>query len=248
MIKVHKKVSYSLSALALGLFIGALATIPFGARALDNTDTEAKADSELTVTSKETTNDSQETSAQSKTKVEAVSTADPKPAAPIAAPSATTVAEVTESNEAEAPTSAPVDNLQAAIAIAATEHAGSAVVSAKVKTLGAETVYKVTFADGVRVYVSADNGEILIIADAKGHKYHIHDRAKAAWLRAHDTWRPWAREFVTWSKDWVKSKRMDVKHITESISASASAEAAAKASTAAAQATAGLRADTSLNR
>lgn len=246
MIKVHKKVSYSLSALAFGLFIGALATIPFGARALDNTET--KTESELKVTSKETTNDSQETSAQSKTTVEAVSTANPKPATSVAAPTATTVAEIAEPNEAEASVSTSVDTLQAAIAIASTEHTGSAVVSAKVKTLGAETVYKVTFADGVRVYVSADTGEILIIADAKGHKHHVQERAKAAWLRAHDTWRPWAREFVTWSKDWVKSKRMDVKNITESLSASATAEATAKASTAAAQATAGLRAGTSLNR
>jgi uncharacterized membrane protein YkoI len=69
-----------------------------------------------------------------------------------------------------------------AIAIAQAEHPDVEVVMAKVKAklLDGQKVYKVVFADGWRVYVSADTGEILRIKDASNKKHDCSRRGAAA--------------------------------------------------------------------
>jgi hypothetical protein len=99
--------------------------------------------------------------------------------------------------------------LQAAIAIAAPEHEGVEVVSAKVKTLGAETVYKVVFADGWIVYVSADDGEVLVVKDEDGRKHACRGIAKARWMAQHRTWNPSSADYRNWSNQWVKKQNWD---------------------------------------
>jgi len=64
-------------------------------------------------------------------------------------------------------------SLSDAITIAEAEHPDVEVVLAKVKLkkLGEEKVYKVVFADGWRVYIAVDDGEILRIKDASNKEH-----------------------------------------------------------------------------
>ncbi len=69
-----------------------------------------------------------------------------------------------------------------AITIAEAEHPGVEVVLAKVKLakLNEEKVYKVVFVDGWRIYVAADNGEILRIKDPADKKHDCSKRGQNA--------------------------------------------------------------------
>lgn len=195
MIQIPKKVTSSMVALAIGVGIGTLAAIPFGAQALG--------DNHEKLTVKAPTED-KEVSADTRTTAETkVTTTTPSPArvAPVDEPTPTptpTVSEVTEPNETDPAVGAPVATLQAAITIAAAEHPDVAVVEAKLKKLGAETVFKVTFEDGWRIYVSADDGELMIVKDGTGKAHDAKNRAKAAWMKTHDKWDPWGKSFQAW--------------------------------------------------
>lgn len=214
MIKLHKKakIGTGIAALALGLFVGGLATLPFGAQAFNNTQEEKSISSDVKAEANKTP-----TGAEVKTTVNTTTTT-PTTETPVEEPTPTPVPEVTEPEEAEVPVEetdpATVANLQAAIAIAAAEHTDVDVVAAKVKTLGAETVYKITFADGWRIYVSADDGELVVVKDSRGNHHDARNRARAAWLRAHDNWNPWAQAFRNWSKKWVDKKDWKIEQPT----------------------------------
>jgi hypothetical protein len=105
-----------------------------------------------------------------------------------------TVPEVVEETETPAPETPAETDLQAAIAIAATEHPDVVVVSARLKHLAGEKVFKVTFEDGWRIYISATSGEIIKIKDGSNKDCGIHNRAKKQWLKEHKQWRPYTQE------------------------------------------------------
>lgn len=79
-------------------------------------------------------------------------------------------------DEDETPIEEPVETevtINDAIIIAQAEHPDVEVVLAKVKLakLGEDKVYKIAFADGWRIYVAADDGEILRIKDPSDNKH-----------------------------------------------------------------------------
>lgn len=136
-----------------------------------------------------------------------------------------------EPDEGESDAPATVADLQAAIVIAAAEHEGVEVVSARVKTLGAETVYKVVFADGWIIYVSADDGEVLIIKDALGKKHAGWGVAKARWMAHHRGWDPKSGEWRDWSSQWLTKQNWDaMKQKWQTVTPSTEAETEAQAS------------------
>lgn len=109
-----------------------------------------------------------------------------------------------EPNEEDTTTPAVVADLQTAIGIAVAEHGDAKVVSARVKTLGAETVYKVTFEDGFAVYVSADDGEVLILKDKTGKHHKVNNHAKQAWMKKHNMWDMRSQELRAWATQWLE--------------------------------------------
>lgn len=192
--------------LLIGLVVGGAVAAPLGVSALTSDKPEVEA--ETTVTG-DPAPESGTPTATAVTEVSADITtpavADETPV--VIAPEDPTVPVEPGEGESDAP--ATVADLQAAIAIAAPEHEGVEVVSARVKTLGAETVYKVVFADGWIVYVSADDGEVLVIKDALGKKHAGWGVAKARWMAHHRGWDPKSGEWRDWSSQWLKKQNWD---------------------------------------
>lgn len=177
-----------------GLVVGFVVALPMGAHALVNNGEEPVVQQE------------QEEPQQSPVP-SPETTPLPEPD-PIATPEVTPVpvTEVNEPNEMPVTESTPVTELQVAITIASAEHPDIEVVSAKVKRLGAEKVYKVTFADGWRIYVSADDGEIYIAKDNANKKHAFHNYAKKQWLKKYGAWKPWSSKYKSHCKHWIESQ------------------------------------------
>lgn len=187
--------------LAIGLVVGMLVAAPLGLQAYANED-NTNQPAEQTAPA-ETTEPAETT-----TPADVEEPADPAPVDTtpvIQTPEPTEVP--TEPNETDTTTQPTVADLQAAIGIAAPEHPGVEVVSAKVKRLGAETVYKVVFADGWVVYVSADDGEVLVVKDKHGKKHACHNYARAAWVKKNRHWDPWGNNWRAWASVWVRQQQ-----------------------------------------
>lgn len=122
-------------------------------------------------------------------------------------------------DEDETPIEEPVItevSINDAITIAQAEHPGVEVVLAKVKLakLGEDKVYKIAFADGWRIYVAADGGEILRIKDPSDKKHNCGDKGR----NAVSAWRAknWERKKQKYNNSRVNSdsneRRGDWKH------------------------------------
>lgn len=207
MADVLKKQS-SKKMLIIGLAAGMVIAAPLGYRAYANEGTNEQKDEAVSVSVPPLEEQSLETSVEQSATV----TADEAVTAEVAAAAQTTVTTTTpevdpapvEPGEQESADPAAVADLQAAIGIAVAEHGGSKVVSAKVKTLGAETVYKVTFEDGFSAYVSADDGEVLILKDKHGKHRKVHSHAKQAWMNKYHNWDARSEQFRAWAVEWLK--------------------------------------------
>lgn len=227
MIQKLKQLS-GIKMLLIGLVVGGVVAAPLGVNALTSDKPEVEAEATVTV---DPAPESGASSASAVTEVSAnIATpvvADETPV--VIAPENPTVPVEPGEGESDAP--ATVADLQAAIAIAAPEHEGVEVVSARVKTLGAETVYKVVFADGWIVYVSADDGEVLVIKDALGKKHAGWGVAKARWMAHHRGWDPKSGEWRDWSNQWLTKQNWEaMKQKWQAITPSTAAETEARAS------------------
>lgn len=122
-------------------------------------------------------------------------------------------------DEDETPIEEPIAaevSISDAITIAQAEHPDVEVVLAKVKLakLGEDKVYKIAFADGWRIYVAADDGEILRIKDPSDKKHDCGDKGR----NAVSTWRAkhWERKKQKYNNSRVNSdnneRRGDWKH------------------------------------
>lgn len=210
--------------LLAGLVVGGALAAPLGVNALTSDKPEVEAEATVKVDPAPET-DAPVASANVTTEVTAdIATPTVVDETPVVvAPEEPTVPVEPGEGESDAP--ATVADLQAAIAIAAPEHEGVEVVSARVKTLGAETVYKVVFADGWIIYVSADDGEVLIVKDALGKKHAGWGVAKARWTAHHRGWDPKSSEWRSWSDQWLKKQNWDtMKQKWQAVAPSAAAE------------------------
>lgn len=188
----------NLRLITAGLVVGFVVALPVGAHALINDNEEPVVQQE-----EQEPEQSPEPTPEVTPLPEPEPTVSPEPTPEV---TPTPVPEVIEPNETPVTEQAPVADLQVAIAIASAEHPGVEVISAKVKQLGAEKVYKVTFADGWRIYVSADDGELYIVKDNANKKKALHHYAKKQWSKKYGSWKPWSAKYKSHCKDWVKSQ------------------------------------------
>lgn len=166
--------SDNLRLIVAGLIVGFVVALPVGAQALVKDDEQPVAQQE------------REPEQPPEPSPEVIPLPQPDPIVspePTPAATPTPAPEVTEPNETPVTEQAPVTELQVAITIASAEHPNVEVISAKVKKIGAEKVYKVTFADGWRIYVSADDGELFVVKDNNNKKKAFHSYAKKQWLK-----------------------------------------------------------------
>lgn len=183
--------------ISAGLVVGFVVALPVGAHALVNNNEEP------VVQQQEEPTESPTPSPEVTPLPDPDSIVTPEPT-PEVTLSPSPVPEVTEPNETPVVEQAPVTELQVAITIAAAEHPDVEVISAKVKRLGAETVYKVTFADGWRIYVSADDGELLVVKNSDNRNCKFHHNAKKSWSKKYGSWQPWSAQYKTYTKKLVK--------------------------------------------
>lgn len=190
----------NLRLVAAGLIVGFVVALPMGAQALTNNNQEPVVQQE------------EEPEVSPSPEPEVVESPEPSPevvVTPDPVPVPDPVPEVIEPNEESVNEVVPVATLDVAITIAAAEHPGVEVVSAKVKTLGAEKVYKVTFADGWRIYVSADDGEIYVAKDGDNKKRAFYNYAKKNWSKKYGSWKPWSSQYKSHCKHWVDSQEWE---------------------------------------
>jgi|GEM_PF-5776110 len=185
--------------LAIGLVIGMLVAAPLGINAYANENEPEQPVTQTPVEPEET-----HTPVEVEEPVEVIPV-DTTPVEQTPEPTDVTT-EPDETNTSMQPT---VADLQTAIGIAAAEHEGVEVVAAKVKKLGAETVYKVFFADGWVVYVSADDGEVLVVKDKQGHKHACHNKARASWAKKHGHWHAHDKKWRAWVNAWVRKQNWE---------------------------------------
>lgn len=194
MIKANINID-NLRLVAAGLIVGFVVALPMSvAQALDDT-------TEKPVVQQEEVTESPSPSPEVTESPEPTTTPEPE---------VTTPPEVTEPEEEEVVVEkTPVASLQVAITIAVEAHPDVDVIAAKIKTLGAETVYKVTFADGWRIYISADDGELLIVKDGEGKLQRAYNRAKVAWMHSNGNWNPFSTKYKAHCKEYVEQNGLD---------------------------------------
>lgn len=227
MIQKLKQLS-GIKMLLIGLVVGGVVAAPLGVNAL--TSDESGTETEATVKVDPAT-DTDVLAVDATTEVSADIATPAVEDETLVPPAPEDPSVPVEPNEGESDAPATVADLQAAIAIAAAEHEGVEVISARVRALGAQTVYKVIFADGWIIYVNADNGDVLVIKDALGKKHAGWGVAKARWTAHHRGWNPWSGEWRTWSSQWLKKQNWDaMKHKWQTVTPSTEVETETQAS------------------
>ncbi len=199
--------------LLVGVTAGALGAAPLGAYALNaQSDDDTASQTQTTADTSGSTSDESQTSDTTDATTTDAST-DTTTSDTTNTDTTTTVDQTSDPTgqpeqpgETETTDSPTVADLQTAITIASAEHPDVEVVSAKLKELDGNKVYKVVFADGWIAYVSADNGSVLLLQNNAGEKQSCHNHARAAWLHRHKTWKPFDSEYATYSRSWLAKK------------------------------------------